>query len=144
MKLSLVVRKYNTANGRTFVGCSTEGKYTVPPHNPNDGVEYISPVKNLFQEDFETHFIVKFTKECPTPLPANDGIYLVTLDDEARLWVDLREETTRKTIWIKTDKPVKFQKRADIRKKTKLEEVNHCKASDFPSDYVAEDEKQPF
>lgn len=110
MKLSLVIKKHAWG-----LGLSTKGKYTVPPHDPKDGKTYVSPVRGLFAEDFETNYVVRFTTSSSVVLPKHEGVYQLELRDDSSLWVDERDEVKLPTIRIKTEEQPKFKKIADLK-----------------------------
>lgn len=75
MKLSMIVKKHATADGRTFYGATARGKY-------------LTGVKGITEGEHEEMFVVKIVAGSGA-FPADEGVFEVVLDGDA--WLDRRE-----------------------------------------------------
>lgn len=91
-KLSVIVRNYETKDGRTFTKISVGGKF----------------LPDVLAED-EVSYRVSFNKKSPAEEPKNDGIYEVAYN-EGDLWIDTRPEFIEKHIVRIVAQKVRFSK----------------------------------
>lgn len=91
-KISLIVRNYETKDGRTFTKLSVGGKF-LPSVLAEDSVSYR----------------VSFNKNSPAQEPKEEGIYEVAFN-EGDLWIDTRPEYAEKHIVRIVAQKVRFSK----------------------------------
>lgn len=85
MKLSAVVRKYTSKDGRTFFAASSKGKF-------------LAEVKKIdHPAEDETTFDIKIVAGTGA-LPQAEGVYEITCEDA---WKDTREEIKFPTVRVK-------------------------------------------
>lgn len=99
MKISIIVESKTTKDGRKFMAGSAEAKYL-------HGVKGVTEA----DEQSRTFYDVKVAKGV---LPQAEGIYDVEMA-EVDAWKDIRETTTRNTIWVRN---AVFTKKLDLIKK---------------------------
>lgn len=91
-KLTVIVRNYETKDGRTFTKISVGGKF----------------LPDVLAED-EVSYRVQFLKKSPAEEPKADGIYDIAYN-EGDLWIDSRPEYAEKHIVRVLAQKVRFSK----------------------------------
>ena len=91
-KISLIVRNYQTKDGRTFTKLSVGGKF----------------LPDVLAED-DISYRVSFSKKSAAEEPKEDGIYEVAYN-EGDLWIDTRPEYAEKHIVRIVAQKVRFSK----------------------------------
>ena len=91
-KISIIVRNYQTKDGRTFTKLSIGGKFI-----------------NDVLADESQQYQVRFTNKSAVKEPTQEGIYEVAFND-GEAWIDSRPEVAGKFIYRITAQKVKFNK----------------------------------
>lgn len=107
MKLSIIVKKHATKDGREFYGATARGKF-------------LSEVKGITEKEADEMFAVKMVA-CSSTLPASEGIYSLTAEN-GEAWIDRREGVVcGKLRVVRVKGSFTFEKKADLKDGPKAE-----------------------
>lgn len=91
-KVKVIVRTYQTKDGRTFTKVSIGGKF----------------IDDVLADE-SASYQVKFTQASAVKEPSEEGIYEVAFND-GEAWIDTRPEMAEKHIYRITAQKIKFSK----------------------------------
>ena len=91
-KVKVIVRTYQTKDGRNFTKVSIGGKF----------------IDDVLADE-SASYQVKFTQACAVKEPSEEGIYEVAFND-GEAWIDTRPEMAEKHIYRITAQKIKFSK----------------------------------